>query len=315
MPRIMYTERRFNATSEVIIFAAEKICAEYMEQGYVLTLRQIYYQFVAKDLFPDDWTWRLVSGDKWVRDPNGTKNATPNYKRLGSIINDARLAGRLDWDAIEDRTRNLEQLSTWDSAKDILSATAKQFRYDWWDSQPVRIEVWVEKEALAGVIERAAFKYRLPWFACRGYTSQSEAWRAGQRFLEHNERGQPVKVLHLGDHDPSGIDMTRDNDDRLQLFSESGDVEVIRLALNMDQVRQYRPPPNPAKLDDSRATGYIKKFGSKSWELDALDPRVIDDLISNTVEQYIDRDAWDLSKEREAAARKKIDAMAKRWKD
>lgn len=294
MPLICYQKRSFSKSSEAIIAVAEKICAEYMEQGYTLTLRQLYYQFVARDIVP---------------------NTMQEYKRIGSVINDARLAGRLDWDAIEDRTRNLEQLPTWNSPKDILKATAEQFRYDWWDSQSVRIEIWVEKEALVGVIERVAFRYRVPYFACRGYASQSELWRAGCRFMEHNQNGQSVKVLHLGDHDPSGIDMTRDNDDRLRLFSESGDVEVTRLALNADQVKLYKPPPNPAKLTDSRATSYIDRFGSKSWELDALDPKVIDELISTEIEAYIDRDNWKEEKEREARARGKIAAMATKWKD
>lgn len=294
MPYICYTEKKFSAASEATIIVAEKICAEYTEQGYVLTLRQLYYQFVARGL---------------------VDNTMQEYKRIGSIVNDARVAGRLDWNMIEDRTRNLEQLSTWDSPKDILQATAEQFRYDWWDNQPVRVEVWVEKEALVGVIERVAYRYRCPYFACRGYASQSETWRAGQRFIEHNDRGQPVKVLHLGDHDPSGIDMTRDNDDRLQLFSGAGDVEVLRLALNEDQVRRYNPPPNPAKLTDSRAVGYIRKFGNESWELDALDPAVIDELISTAIERFIDDEKWEEAKEREADARKRIAVLAKRWKD
>lgn len=294
MPMIEYVPKDFTDAHEAVIEQANAICREYTKQGYVLTLRQLYYQFVSRDLI---------------------KNTMQEYKRLGGIINEARLAGRIDWEAIEDRTRNLEQLSTWDSPKDILNATAKQFRYDWWDSQPVRVEIWVEKEALVGVIERTAWKYRVPYFACRGYASQSEAWRAGVRFIEHHDRGQPVKVLHLGDHDPSGIDMTRDNRDRLELFAADADVEVIRLALNEDQVHRYRPPPNPAKMTDSRATGYVEKFGDKSWELDALRPDVIDTLISNEIESYIDVDAWDAAREREEAARARIKKMADSWKD
>lgn len=294
MPYICYREIKFRPDSEAIIAIAEKICHEYMAEGYTLTLRQLYYQFVARDHIA---------------------NSQKEYDRLGSIINDARLAGRLDWDAIEDRTRNLEQLATWDSPRDILEASAKQFRYDWWDTQPVRIEIWVEKEALVGVIERVARRFRVAHFACRGYTSQSEIWRAGQRYIGFNNNGQAVKVLHLGDHDPSGIDMTRDNEERLRLFSENGDVEVERLALNMDQVVQYRPPPNPAKINDSRSTGYIKKFGKQSWELDALEPTVIDKLISDAIENWIEVKPWDEMQKREEAARKRISAMAKKWKD
>lgn len=277
-----------------MIVIADKICKEYMAQGYTLTLRQLYYQFVAR---------------------GHIENNQKEYTNLGNLISDARLAGLIDWEAIEDRTRNLEAQATWDSPKDIIAGAAKQFKYDYWINQPVRIEVWVEKEALAGVIERTAFKYRCAWFACRGYSSQSETWRASQRFKEYNDNGQPVKVIHLGDHDPSGIDMTRDNRERLNLFGEWSNIEVIRIALNEDQVRQYNPPPNPTKLADTRAADYVRKFGMESWELDALDPIVIDGLISAEIEKYINWDNWDKIKEKEKLSREKIAKVAKNWKD
>ena len=109
--------------------------------------------------------------------------------------------------------------------------------------------------------------------------------------------------------------MTRDNRDRLDLFSDYGNVQIIRVALNVDQVRRYNPPPNPAKLNDTRAPDYIERFGEQSWELDALDPRVIDELISNEIKKYIDKDKWEIIKERENATKLKLAKMAKRWKD
>lgn len=294
MPLICYKDFNFRDKSLDLIAKANSILDEYTAQGYVLTLRQLYYQFVARGFI---------------------ENTMKDYKNLGNVINDARLAGMIDWDSIEDRTRNLEKLGTWDSPKDILKASAEQFRYDYWEHQETRVEVWVEKEALVGVIERVAFRYRCPYFACRGYSSQSESWRAGQRFEEYGVAGQSVVVLHLGDHDPSGIDMTRDNDDRLQMFSGGTSVEVKRLALNMNQVQAYNPPPNPAKLTDTRATDYITKFGDSSWELDALDPKVIDDLIATNIEIYIDHDKWDEIKEKETKSRERMMEMAKEWKD
>lgn len=144
------------------------------------------------------------------------------------------------------------------------------------------------------------------------YSSQSEQWRAGVRFLNI---GKPVKVIHLGDHDPSGIDMTRDNNDRLEMFSEGSDIEVIRIALNMPQVQQYNPPPNPAKFQDPRAGEYIRRFGSESWELDALSPEVIDGLISSEIEQYVDFELWEEDKEREKKAKNKLTKLAKEWKE
>jgi hypothetical protein len=266
MPSITYKPKRFTADSEAIIAKADEICTAYMAQGYTLTLRQLYYQFVARGLLA---------------------NTEKNYDKLGSLVNDARLAGLIDWDAIEDRTRHLRKLADWASPKDIIEACFTQFRYDRWQHQPTRVEVWIEKDALVGVIEGICNRYRVPYFACRGYSSQSEQWRAGRRFLGYRQGGQDVLVLHLGDHDPSGIDMTRDNDDRLAIFASGEDGEdfelesglrVKRIALNMNQVRQYNPPPNPAKLSDSRAASYIERFGNQSWELDALEPRGIADM-------------------------------------
>ena len=125
--------------------------------------------------------------------------------------------------------------------------------------------------------------------------SQSTIWREGQHLKRVFDGGQVPVVLHLGDHDPSGVDMTRDNIERLELFSEliaGQDFEFERIALNYPQIEQYSPPPNPTKLSDSRANGYIAEFGRSSWELDALDPDVLVQLITSTIEKYQDEDVW-----------------------
>lgn len=275
MPRIAYKTGRPGAERLDQIETANEIINEYELAGYKLTLRQLYYQFVARDLI---------------------ENSVRAYKRLGDAINEGRLLGLIDWAAIEDRTRNLSSLATWDSPADIVQACAKQFRRDIWATQAVRVEVWVEKEALAGVVERTCRRLRIPFFACRGYVSQSEMWEAGQRLATWVDGHlQRVVVLHLGDHDPSGIDMSRDIEARLELFmgrNASEGLTFERIALNMDQIEQYDPPPNPAKLTDSRATAYVERFGDESWELDALSPSVIDELITAAVEPYIDRNEW-----------------------
>lgn len=133
-------------------------------------------------------------------------------------MNDARLAGLMDWTHLEDRTRNLRSLSHWSDPRDILDSAAAGYRTDKWAHQPYRPEVWIEKDALVGVIEGVCEANDVPYFSCRDYTSQSEVWGAAQRLLRHVRRGQIPVVLHLGDHDPSGLDMTRDITDRLGLF-------------------------------------------------------------------------------------------------
>lgn len=292
--RICYTDKQFTEKTLAVIRMAENIMNEYALQGYSLTLRQLYYQFVARDLLP---------------------NTQRSYDRLGRIINDGRMAGLLDWDAIEDRTRNFEELAHWSSPASVIRSAAHSYHRDLWEGQEVRVEVWVEKEALAGVIERTCSELDIPWFACRGYVSQSEQWRAGQRIVQRNV---PTVILHLGDHDPSGIDMSRDNNDRLQMFAQYDGVfetEVVRIALNMDQIDELNPPENPAKLSDSRAEDYIRKFGYSSWELDALPPTYIDSLIRINVDTYRDVDLFDEQFARQEEERRLLALVSENWKD
>lgn len=281
MPMIQYRDLNFKEDRLNIINIANEIIGEYRSQGYTLTLRQLYYQFVSRDIIP---------------------NTERSYKNLGSAISDGRDAGLIDWYAIEDRGRGLSSWLIEEDEKSVLEGIEMGFALDLWQRQNTYVEVWVEKDALSSVIRRACERRRVPYMACKGYLSASEAWRAGQRFEEASLAGaERLVMIHLGDHDPSGIDMTRDNGERLELYSQSEDIEIRRIALNMDQVEQYRPPENPAKVTDTRAADYIARYGTKSWELDALEPRVLERLIEDEVRDLIDPDVWNetLQEERE----------------
>jgi hypothetical protein len=288
-----FITREFRGSSRAIIDQAIEIIDDYLAQGFTLTLRQLYYQFVARDLLP---------------------NRQQSYDRLGSIVNDARLAGLIDWSAIEDRTRNVRSPSVWENPQAIMDAVAAQYKEDLWVGQDCRVEVWIEKDALIGVVEPACNRWRVPYFACRGYSSQSEQYAAGWRFRNLIDQDIKPIVLHLGDHDPSGIDMTRDNADRLTMFA-CGVVEVRRLALNWDQVERYRPPPNPAKMTDSRAGPYVARFGGSSWELDALDPRTIDQLIDVEIRSLVDHELWAERAGDETENRTTLQTVSARWED
>ena len=175
-----------------------------------------------------------------------------------------------------------------------------------------RVEVWIEKDALLGVIEGICQEYRVPHFACRGNNSQSEQYRAGLQLREYLADNIRPVVLHLGDHDPNGLDMTRDNRDRLSTFA-GAPVEVRRIALNMDQIERYRPPPNFAKKTDSRFEGYLREFGVHCWKLDALSPDVIAGLIRTEIEGMLDHSAWNAAKAEEAHRRALLGAVSERW--
>ena len=294
MAKICYVPKNFSEPSLRLIADCNAVIDRFQSMGYVLTLRQLYYQLVASGLIP---------------------NRQRAYKRLVNVVSGARDAGLVDWDAIEDRTRQLKRVKYWDGPEAIVEVCAYQFKYDHWKDQARYVEVWVEKEALSGVIKRTANRLDVPWIACRGYMSQSEIWKAGRRLRSMEMlKDREVTIIHLGDHDPSGIDMTRDNLEHLSLYAERP-INVERIALNMDQVRKFNPPPNPAKLSDSRAGSYIALHGYSSWELDALDPIELDRIITEAVKAHRDEARYDAMKNKTKKARKDLQKVADNWKD
>lgn len=291
MPKIEYITKDFRPASLLTITQANEIIEEYAGKGLDLTLRQLYYQFVSRDLIANKQT---------------------EYKKLGSLISDARLAGLIDWDAIVDRTRNVKGNSHWSNPGEIIRSARYSFQLDHWENQEYYVEVWIEKEALIGVISSICSELDVRFFACKGYVSQSEMWRAAMRLKRAKDAGQKPVIIHLGDHDPSGMDMTRDIFDRCDLFT--GDIEVKRIALNMDQINKYNPPPNPAKLTDTRAGKYIDEYGAESWELDALDPEVLRDLIQEHVDTLRDWDLYQETLDQEQEYKDILENVEKNWK-
>lgn len=289
MPTIAYKTTNFRQQTLEIIDTANNIIEEYQAEGYDLTLRQLYYQFVARDIIP---------------------NSDKEYGKLGNVINNARLSGLLDWDAIIDRTRSVKNDWHWDSPEEIIENSADTYHIDTRATQEHYLEVWVEKDALVGVLEKVCRRLGVPYLSCRGYVSQSAMWRAARRLVE-KEQEQETIILHLGDHDPSGIDMTRDIQERLEMFQSN--VDVKRIALNMNQVEQYNPPPNPAKVTDSRFQGYMAEYGEESWELDALDPRTITKLIEKAVNGYTDKGQRQVLIDRQEEDRDKLRQLAENW--
>jgi len=298
VPKIAYVdEKNFRTDTMRIILMADRIATDYKRRGYNLTLRQLYYQFISMDFFA---------------------NNEKNYNKLGRVVSDARLAGMIDWNHLEDRGREAHGIG-WvghepPEQAELIRDARYGYRHDLWEGQDRRVEVWVEKQALEEVVQRATYQTRSAYFACKGYVSQSEMWAAGQRMRNTIEYGQKPLVLHLGDHDPSGIDMTRDIEERLSLFAEEP-IEVKRIALNMDQIDAYQPPPNPAKMTDSRFQDYQRKFGSMSWELDALRPEALVDLISAEILTHVDVDMFNEKREEEREGQQDFIVAADRWSE
>jgi hypothetical protein len=279
--------------SRDLLEIVDGVIVSYQRQGYTLTVRQLYYQLVAGDHIP---------------------NNERSYKSTIGLLDNARLAGLLDWNAIVDRTRNAYRTDGADtSPEDAIRATAAGYEIAKWSTQPNHVEVWVEKEALSDVIAQAARQVGIIYFACKGYASQSAMYEAGQRFRNYGRAGKDNHLIYLGDHDPSGIDMTRDVTDRLQMFAGAYAPEVHRVALNMAQVEAYNPPPNFAKVTDSRFAAYQERYGDESWELDALNPATLTGLITDIAEELRDDELWDAAVEREGTERDQLQAVADSW--
>ena len=244
----LFQPRKFRAEALLTIEQMNSIIEEYQAQGFVMSLRQLNYQFIAR---------------------NFHENTTKNYRLARRTLHDARRAGVTDWDAIEDRGRDLVTHASWDSPADIVSAAAQSYREDLWLDQGHRIEVWIEKDALTGVIGPVCDEYRVSYTSARGDTSTTEVYKAGKRMAEYLEDGLTPVVLHLADHDSKGVDMTRDLARRLSIYARE-DIEVRRLALSIEQARYHDLPPNRVKELDVTTPAYMARFGtSDCWELDA----------------------------------------------
>ncbi len=290
--RETFVPKDFAPSSARVIETVNAILDEYRADGYTLTLRQLYYQLVAR---------------------GEIENTVQSYKRIGGIVSDARLAGLIDWEMIEDRGRVARFPPHWNDPADIVVSAAKQFAIDKWADQDSYAEVMVEKDALSGVLLPVCRRLDVGFTANRGYSSSSAMYEAGKRMKQRIDEGKDVWVFYLGDHDPSGIDMTRDVLDRLCMFSGE-QIEVKRLALNMDQVERLNPPENPAKETDSRARAYIARFGYSSWELDAVEPRELDRIVTRAVTNLLDKAAWDRAVKRENRMKSELQAFVKSYR-
>lgn len=285
-----FVDHKFNKASLKLIVTANAILKEYQDQGYRLSLRQLYYQLVARDFI---------------------ENSIRSYKRTGDLVSNARLAGLLDWEMIEDRGRETIYPSHWESPAEIVRTAAQSFRVDRWAGQTAYIEVMVEKDALSGILEPVCRGLDIRFTANKGYSSSSAMYEAAKRIARAFQDHKEVHLFYLGDHDPSGIDMTRDIQERLKLFTyDRIQIKTIRLALNYDQVEQWQPPENPAKETDSRYAVYVEEFGESSWELDAVEPATLASLVEDAVKELIDQDIWDEVEEDEKVMREELEHFA-----
>ncbi len=293
--KFKYREVSLSKANKERLAQINAIIEEYQEDGYVLTLRQLYYQLVSRDIIPNKQT---------------------EYSKLSTLLKEGRMGGIVDWDAIEDRLRKPQKPAAFDSPQDILEAAIGQYALPRQNGQNTYVEVWVEKDALSGVLSRVTERYHVPILVCRGYSSASAMFDSYQRFRRAYKKEQNIKLLYLGDFDPSGEDMVRDINDRIMEFANGDnidmayfDFDIEKIALTRQQIRQYNPPPNPAKRSDPRANTFIKQHGDTSWEVDALRPEVLNQILEDAIKANIDESAYMEIVGRERADKNKLRSL------
>lgn len=335
------TNRVWEAEKQDIVDAIVDICNEYDDNGDILTLRQLYYQLVSKDLIP---------------------NHDTVYKKIGSIKDDIVYSGMVDWDVFEDRGRVPIRAYYERGVKEALEFTKRGYKLDRQTDQPIHIEVWTEKDAISGLLRKVTDPLTMHLVVNKGYSSSTAMYGAYNRFCDQLEEGKQVVILYFGDHDPSGLDMIRDIQERIMFMLLNGtrkdtvwlnrrierwrdDImsgdglpehleddeslwvddfrecfnwemaffrahfEVRQIGLTMTQIKTYNLPPNPAKITDPRADNYIKQYGKISWEVDALKPDTMRAIVSDAIARLMDKNIYEKVMAKERADIEKLTEM------
>ncbi len=247
-----------HAKTLALIAMAKEILAD----GHPMTVRQVYYQLVSRQVI---------------------KNNRGQYQAVSNALVDARREGVIPWDWIEDRLRRPRHVSMWAGLPDFADTCRRAYRRDVWETQPAYLEVWLEKDALSGIFEDVLTPYGVTLNVGRGYDGWSSVHNAATRFTD---KADAVTVLYFGDFDPSGEDMVRSL--KVRLADQGAEPEVIKCALTREDIRRYDLPPAFAKRTDTRSAAFIAEHGDISVELDALPPDVLRDRLEEEVRGRLD---------------------------
>lgn len=269
--KMAYIQKRFYKKTEKLIDDINGIIDEY--KGLRLSVRQTFYQLVSRGIIP---------------------NKQEEYNKISELLGKARMAGLVDWDAIEDRTRYVREIQHWDNPQQIIRAAANSYAIDTRATQPCYIEAWIEKDALIGILEDTCSMLDVACFSCRGNPSITAIHDAAERC---RNKSNPI-ILYAGDHDPSGLQIPRTIAERFEDFGV--DVDIRRIGLTLEQIRQLNVPPNTAKETDPNYTAYVRDTGlTQSWELDALPPNELAGLFENAIHELTDFAELERMQERE----------------
>jgi hypothetical protein len=235
--------------------------------------------------------------------------ARSEMQRVYRLLKEAREQELIPWAWIVDETRDLERVSTWDDPEEYVRAVSRSYRRDLWNQQPVRVEVWSEKGTIRGVLDPVLDEFGVGFRVMHGFSGATTVYTVAQ-----DDDGRDLIVLYVGDYDPSGLCMSeRDLPERLDRYG-GGHVFLKRIALVRGQLAGLPSFPAYDKKRDPRYKWFAENFGTRCWELDALDPNDLRDIVRQAIEAEIDWEEWTRCSEIEKAERASLREVLDGWK-
>jgi hypothetical protein len=276
VPGDIKSSKRFRRTKAEVANIRDVIEA-ILEEDHPQTVRQVFYALTVR---------------------GAIKKLEVEYRRtVIRLLVEMREAGRIPFDWIADNTRWMRKPTTFTGIESCLNNTSKFYRRDLWAAMPVYVEVWCEKDALAGVLMEETEVYDVPLMVARGYASLSFLHSAAMAI---EAKDKPAFIYHLGDHDPSGVDAARDIEAKLRRYAPDCAIHFERVAVTVAQIEQWNLPARPTKQTDTRP----RKFGhATSVELDAIPARELRALVRRCIERHVDQEQLKLLRVAEQSER------------
>jgi hypothetical protein len=266
---------RRERSTKVEVEARRAALLAIIDAGRPMTVRQVFYQATVRGL---------------------VEKAETGYAKVQIDLTKMRRDGTLPYDWLADNTRWQRKPKTFSSVEEALERTARLYRKDLWCDADGYVEIWLEKDALSGVIYPITSMYDVPLMVARGYASLSFLHSAAEQI---NDLVVPAYIYHLGDFDPSGINAGEKIEETLRELAPDADIHFERLAVTPAQITTWSLPTRPTKQSDTRSKG----FGNISVELDAIDPNDLRDLVQRAIERHLPPEQFEILKAAEESER------------
>jgi hypothetical protein len=256
--KITYTAYRPQKRTREKIDQINAILEEYAMQGFQMTIRQLYYQMVSRELIPF---------------------SNSEYDKLLDLIGNARNGGMIDWSHIVDRSRDSYRVPLFESVDDALQQAAQRYHVDIWEGMPLKPVIWFEKAGLSQIIGTVANSYNIEYMATRGENSLT--------WLHNSSQDRDTVILYLGDHDGHGVQISDGMAEKVRLYSGSR-VQFHRIGISLQQGEEISAPKIPLKDVRNLSFDYKKRFTCNyGYEIDAFSPEQLANLLHDEVQKFI----------------------------